>query len=355
MADQLGPLVRLWGLSTAELPPPTASADDLAPFLISILQEAVPFIDSAAPKNHGPDNDAATSNLWKSKGVKSFPDSAGKVELSERVVPVAELEMIAARNALPHGRERGIPAETWACRRSVHEDAAGRGTASWEEFRRCFKEAHAEAEARYTPGVIQERAAATWRCDGVEADEGGERWGEFTLRIQEMLHKLGAPLKNRVFPVLEMTASAVGGQEFLVVQVAVPDFGEQSPESRLARDKGVVVARYSSVERVRKLPGTGDIEWLMATASDAGGLVPLWIQAKAVTGIIGKDVPLFMAWIAKERRRKDKDTGRKAERETGTGTRNSEESPGAEIPPQAPPKDDGAVDPDLIEGVGVAR
>jgi hypothetical protein len=299
MADQLGPLVRLWGLSTAQLPPTTAAADDLAPFLISILQEAVPFIDSVTPKN--PDaGPPGWDKLWKAKGIKSYPNSTAKVEVRERVVPVPELELIVARNGLEHGQDGKIPPETWACRRSVHEDNAKNGTACWDEFVRCFKERHAESEEEFTPTVIGAREAMVWDCSGVEMEEGGERWGDFTLKVEETKHKIGTPLKNRTFPTLQMTASAAGSQEFLVVSIAITDFAS-SAQAQFAREKGVIVGAYTSVERIRKLPASGDIEWIMATASDARGSLPLWLQAKAVPGQIAKDVQLFLVWIDGER------------------------------------------------------
>jgi hypothetical protein len=298
MSDTLGTLVRLWGITTAQLPPAGATADDLAPFLISILQEAVPFIDPVAPKN--PDLDTGAQKLWKFKGSKPYPGSDAKVENYERVVSVADLEMLAARNLLPHGAESRIPAETWACRRSVHEDAAKSGTASWTEFVECFKIHHAEAEEEFVPTVIGAREAIVWNCDGVEAEEGGERWSDFTLKVEEVKHNIGTGLKNRTFPVLQMTCSAMGTKEFLVVSVSVTDFGS-SPDSQYSKEKGVVVGAYSSIERIRKLPVTGDIEWIMATTSNARGVLPMWVQAMAVPGQIAKDVPLFLTWVAKER------------------------------------------------------
>ena len=39
----------------------------------------------------------------------------------------------------------------------------------------------------------------------------------------------------------------------------------------------------------------------MATASEAGGLLPSWVQARAVPGQIAKDVPLFLAWADRQR------------------------------------------------------
>lgn len=49
------------------------------------------------------------------------------------------------------------------------------------------------------------------------------------------------------------------------------------------------MAAYVSVERIRFLPSNGEIEWIMATASDAGGVLPQFIQNLAVPGAIAKD------------------------------------------------------------------
>ncbi|KAH9902208.1 hypothetical protein F4778DRAFT_781442 [Xylariomycetidae sp. FL2044] len=321
---ELGPLVRLWGIRTAQLPAPTEEADELAPFLISLLQEAVPFIDSAAPKKKKK-NPADGRKLWKPKGSRTHADSAAPVEVSERTIPAAALRPFAAGTGTGTGDSRPS-GEYWACRRSVHEDAARTGTASWAEFDRCFRADHAASERAFTPNVLDAREALRWRgAAAVEAREGGRVWRDFGLAVVEMRHKVGRPLlKDRTFPVLQMTCSAAAvessgggegegegeeGKEFLVVSVPVPDFAD-AEASQLAREKGAQVAFYASVERVRKLPpgregeGEGEggrIEWLMATASDAAGVLPGWVQNLAMPGVIWKDVPLFLGWIARER------------------------------------------------------
>jgi hypothetical protein len=174
-----------------------------------------------------------------------------------------------------------------------------------------MKDAHAESEDAFTPTVVARRRAVVWDCmDAKPVDIGGETWGRFTLGVEEMRHAVGRPvLKDRVFPVLQMTASALGDgdeqrekEEFIVVSVTVADF-DQAPEAELARGGDVVVATYASVERVRKVSGSGGIEWIMATASDARGTLPMWVQIKAVPGQIAKDVALFLGWIAGERKK----------------------------------------------------
>ena len=49
-----------------------------------------------------------------------------------------------------------------------------------------------------------------------------------------------------------------------------------------------------------------NLEWLMATASDAKGWLPMFIQTLGVPGAVIKDVGLFMKWIASVRRDRGK-------------------------------------------------
>lgn len=320
------PLLRVAGLKTSQLPPPSATAAELRPFIAALLREGVPFIDTVAPK----ENSAAAAAegpgaLWKPKGRKTLPESDAKVDVTERVVTV--------RGGNGEGEER----DTWVCRRSVHADScppAGR-SACWAEFVDCIRDRHAETEELFTPGVLGRRVAVTWaeggaavagspggRLDPVEV--GGVEWGRFGLSLVEMKHRIPPPLRPRVFPVVQLIASAVGGggaagasaddvDEFVVVSVTVDDFAEGGMRelAGLSAEKGVVVGAYASVERVRRLPppggsgssgsGDGQIEWIMATASDARGVLPMWLQTRAVPGQIAKDVGMFLGWIAGER------------------------------------------------------
>ncbi|ETS87598.1 hypothetical protein PFICI_01426 [Pestalotiopsis fici W106-1] len=334
------PLVRLSGIPLSRLPPPDASPDVLTPFIHDILREALPFLISASSSPSGPDR-----KLWKHKGDKTSPDSTAKVEAWERTVHV-EGGKAGASSGEEAGSGGGGGAkkekETWALRRSVHEDRAEKGTASWAEFEVCFRHQHAEAEKAFTPNVQGTHEALVWDCSGVPAFfEGGGgddkgttiAWANFGLKVEEMRHKIGRPvLKDRTFPVLQLTAGAVatatattttttgvGGenhqpqQDFIVVSIPVPDFGS-SENSKLAKESGAQVALYVSVERIRKLAASssppqhdggnnngGSIEWIMATASDAGGVLPQFVQNVAMPGVVWKDVPLFLGWIAKER------------------------------------------------------
>ncbi|KAI1156127.1 hypothetical protein F4825DRAFT_405091 [Nemania diffusa] len=313
--NELGPLVRRWGLLVKQLPSATAGLDELKPFVASILKEAIPFIDGAAPKIP---SDA--KKLWKSNGAKSSSDSTAKVEVIERVISAKELQAVASKN----GVKAKVEEETWAARLSVHEDAAKKGTASWDEFDHYFRLEHGKTEMAFTPDVIGANEAQRWDCTGIELEEGGQSWDRFSLVVEEMRHKVGRPvLKDRTFPVLQLSTIVKDGTsapEIIIVSIPVPDFAT-SDKANLSKEKGAQIAFYASIERIRKLEN-GKIEWLLGTASDAAGVLPLWIQDLALPGIVWKDVPLFLGWIAKER-----------------GQAGAEAS---SVPASAPPADSGA-------------
>lgn len=329
MVEYQPPLIRLSGLKLSQLPSASATPEELNPFITALLKEAVPFIDSAAPQG------GQNSSPWKSKGTKKFPESAAKVELSERVLtlPAPGSAAAAAAGADTGDTKAAKPTktvettETWACRRSVHIDSATKGTASWAEFARCLRDEHAATEDAFTPTVLAHREAQSWTGAGNvspiaigEGDGSGSGggsssssrtwWGGFQLVLVEMKHKIPPPLKPRVFPVLQLLATAMTSgdsartakDEFVVVSVPVADFAE-SELSALSKETGVVVGAYAAVERVKKEEsGQGDVEWIMATASDAKGVLPMWVQTKAVPGQIAKDVALFLGWIEGERK-----------------------------------------------------
>ena len=308
----LGPWVRLEGISTSQLPPGgkgvepanrvsstekfsdgsgAVAAPNLTTFITKVLTESIPFIDDVAPKSGG-------TSTWKTKGSpKKYASSEAPVHLYERVVAGKDLDKVEGMSKFSADRKD----ETWFCRKSCHRNKAEKGTASWKEFTHCFKEHHAESEDAFTPTVIGAREAMKWDTTGIEVEVHGGRWNNITVAIEEMKHKIDPkPLKNRTFPVVQITAALSGTEEFLVISIPLTDF-EKSPYAEFARDKTLVVAAYASIERVRVLPSNGDVEWIMGTASDAGGVLPQWMQNLAVPGAVAKDVEMFMAWVPSQR------------------------------------------------------
>ncbi|TVY87947.1 hypothetical protein LAWI1_G006145 [Lachnellula willkommii] len=308
----LGPWVRLEGISISQLPPggkgtkPTtappsdekfsdgsgsATAPNVRSFVTSVLSESIPFIDGVAPKAGG----AAT---WKGKGSpKRYASSEAPVHLYERVVPGRDLDKIEGMSQFSADRKN----ETWFCRRSSHRNKAEKGTASWEEFIHSFKDHHAETENAFTPTVIGSREAIRWDTRGLEVDIYGGRWNNITVAVVEMTHKIDPkPLNNRTFPVIQVTASLEETPEFMVISIPLSDF-DKSPYADFARDKRLVVAAYVSIERIRVLPSNSDVEWIMATASDAKGVLPQWMQNLAVPAAVAKDVEMFLGWLPSQR------------------------------------------------------
>lgn len=310
-SSALGPLVRLEGISISQLPQggkgvepsnrdrtekfTDSSASNAAPnlktFITNVLSESIPFIDTVAPKS-------GAESTWKVKGSpKSYSSSEARVHLYEKVLLGKDLDKIEGINQFSADRKD----ETWFCRKSCHANKAEEGTASWEEFTHSFKEHHAESEDAFTPTVIGAREAIKWNTNGIEVEIQGGRWTDITMAVEEMKHKIDPkPLKNRTFPVVQVAARLAEVEEFMVVSIPLTDF-QKSPYAEYARDKSLVVAAYTSIERIRILPSSGEIEWIMATASDAGGVLPQWMQNLAVPGAVAKDVDLFMSWIPSQR------------------------------------------------------
>lgn len=313
MGEEYGPLVRLWGIQPSQLPSTSAGPEELTPFLTAILREALPFIAALPSASTTSQSPASSNSPWKTHGVKTYPGSTSPVHLFERVVPAAELAAVArAHNPPGVSPDKIRGPETWVARRSVHDDAAARGTASWAEWRRCFKEGHAEAERDFTPTVLSTRVRRAWDCAGVRVRLGEDTWADWTLKVEESTHKLPAPLRNRLFPVVQATAAVEGRREVLVVQMATTaDDGAAGAGEGAGGQSGTVLGAYTSVERVREVPGTGAgtgdggdvaaIEWVMGTVSDARGVLPAWMQKMAVPGQVAKDVDMFLSWIANER------------------------------------------------------
>lgn len=77
--------------------------------------------------------------------------------------------------------------------------------------------------------------------------------------------------------------------------------------------KNTIFAHYASVEHVVLLRTSESaneqqqeqIEWTMATTSDAGGLIPQWVQRSWTMGGVPKavvaDVGLFLGWTGRRR------------------------------------------------------
>ncbi|TQV96856.1 hypothetical protein V2A60_000509 [Cordyceps javanica] len=297
MAENLGPLVHLWGINPSQLPAENASTAELTPLLTGLLSEALPFIHDV------PAGQDASHSSWKFRKTHTYASSAASVDVFEKKIAADAMRRVAAshKDQLSQVNAPKAGPETWFLRRSVHEDAAQPRTASWDEFVTNFKTHHAESEMAFTESIVGTTPRRHWNCDGLAIHIGAETWVDWTLKLEESVHKLPFPLQKRVFPVLQATAAVEGRQEFVVVQVFY------AGEPAAANASGTVTGAYTSIERIRSLPGgevggSKQIEWVMGTASDAMGMLPEFVQALATPDMVPKDVDFFLSWVAGQRK-----------------------------------------------------
>lgn len=294
MSETLSPRIRLWGISPAQFPSETSSPEELKQFLTALLRDGLAFVKDvpADPETLGSEN-------WKPKGLKSFEHSVAPVYLFQRDVSVDDLRQLAASNDSIHVSKNKIVPETWFLRRSLHKDAATKGTATWDEFVRCFKNEHAESELAFTPSILNTKLHRQWDCSSVEIEHDGQTWVDWTLKYEGSTHKLPAPLKKRYFPVLQATASVRDKREFVTIQICV-DGPAESDKTGEATPSDATKAVYTSIERV--VGQEKGIEWVMGTVSDARGGLPSWLQKLSVPNAVAKDVGMFMEWISSQRK-----------------------------------------------------
>lgn len=121
------------------------------------------------------------------------------------------------------------------------------------------------------------------------------------------------PLANRVFSVLVVKGKITSKtpNSFIVVQIPVEISklpgalyanGRHKQDADTAqKKKDVTMGLYVSIERC-VLESTGHVKWVMATASDAKGNLPIWLQKKGIPNAVAKDVGLVIDWLDKQRK-----------------------------------------------------
>jgi hypothetical protein len=199
----------------------------------------------------------------------------------------------------------------------------------------------------FTPTLYDARPVADWKGQIHKMEEEGQgggfgfgfkgkeaRYTNVSLGVYEMCHAIPPPLMPRCFCVLVATASITGESgedEFIAVTVPVDLTGGATAAGAAAgagtrtgtdgeseksvgfystgrnmregedpqRRKKVLMGLYTAVEAVRRRDRErgGEIEWIMATSSDAKGNLPIWLQKMSLPGAIAKDVGFFLKWI----------------------------------------------------------
>ncbi|RMZ78233.1 hypothetical protein DV738_g4061, partial [Chaetothyriales sp. CBS 135597] len=224
--------------------------------------------------------------------------------------------------------------EHWFARRSQHANVSSKSTtnpghASWDEFVYGLRDNHSEHERDFTPTLYDARKVVDWsgQVAKLEAEGSLARTGfsDVTAAIYEMCHDIPPPMKPRCFGVFVVTASVIPpshshGDEEKFIAVTVPvylgygtkkafyaNWRNLSEGENEKQRRDTVQGVYCAVETctLRRRKGSSnkedqeedEIDWLMATASDAKGALPMWMQKLALPGTLPKDVGYFIKWI----------------------------------------------------------
>ena len=322
------------------------SQPDLLPFLATFLRDGLAFLSSRSLKSN-----------FKHHSVKKVPPSTNDVEVLTYSIPASTLQSAPWSSAtqssndtngahssqvVSRAQPRIVPTEHWFARRSIHDNitsknATNSGHASWEEFIYGLRDNHSKHEEDFTPTLYDARHVVDWAGQVRKLDEEGslqrEGFRDVSMSIYEMCHKIPPPMNNRCFGVLVVTGTVLGnngvsgsssatseqgrfeeGEKEKFVAVTVPvQLGMGVKKAFYAngrnvkdgenqmRKQEVVQGLYCAVETCtlrHKTDGQGEeIEWVMATASDAKGNLPMFIQKLALPGAVPKDVSFFMKWI----------------------------------------------------------
>jgi hypothetical protein len=317
------------------LPPSSLPAHPtLAPYQTN-PPPASSFIKRALDEGLALATDDLANHFTSVSKTKTSPPATANVELLTRSIPASSLPAHVKGSG-----DSSAKGEAWFARRSIHEDKASAGSASWEEFQQGLSgKEHSVHESDYTPEVYDAVKVIEWADEEVKVD-GYENVGlqskltiwarvarfavvEKTITliraapVWEMCHHIPPPLSNRIFAVVVVTAHTSNRDAFLVVQVpaelsgvkeAMYSNGRHKTEgNNAAKKKPVTVGQYTSVEYVKVVESkeegkNREIIWEMATASDARGTLPMAIQKLALPGAVVKDVGWFIDWTGKRRK-----------------------------------------------------
>lgn len=291
----LGALVRLRALPASQLPAhpdlsshQSATTSPVLNFAADALREAHDFTTSYLPANFS----------TKSNDKHSSPASAS-IALLAHDIKASDLPREIG-DAVVEANGAGGATEHWFARVSEHENKEEDGTASWEEFDFALRVDHSQHERAYTPDVLDAHVVLDYSAQ-LQTSEGGGRveggWEDVSVQVMEMLHHIPSPLNNRVFTVLVITGKR--GREFLTVQIPVET--RHLPGLKYVADGSVTAGMYVSVERGELVEEGRKTRWEMATASDAGGNLPMWAQKLGTPGAVVKDVGLVVKWIEQRR------------------------------------------------------
>ncbi|KAL8713511.1 MAG: hypothetical protein Q9220_002373 [cf. Caloplaca sp. 1 TL-2023] len=245
---------------------------NIGPFIKEILDQAVKFSD-----------DTVTHDFTL-RSEKSSKPSAAKVQLLKHEITEDQISQIDWINSKIPRRvtDQTVEAkETWFARRSHHVDRQEHGTAVFAEFDHGLRVDHSEHEGEYTPDVFDTYKVLDWAVN----DDSSEEESNFAgYRNITMRTKTG----TRDFIVVQIPVNidtlpeafysngrniSEGGSALKrkkpVLGFVIKD--PQSPDADLLSSDPSV---YTSIERCI-LRADNQVEWTMATASNARGWLPM--------------------------------------------------------------------------------
>ena len=145
---------------------------NLAPFIKTILDEAITFVDKTI------------SSTFTDSGFKSSPPSIAKVRLLKRTITGDELSQIPWKTSIIHRTPpQGIKkaSEAWVARGSTHTNQSLTGTASWSELDSALRTEHSYHERLYTPDVFDAYKVLEWELGPDPADMTIGKYSEIAM------------------------------------------------------------------------------------------------------------------------------------------------------------------------------
>ncbi|PGH00539.1 hypothetical protein GX51_05754 [Blastomyces parvus] len=307
-------LLHLTPLSPSEIPahpsipypfPPstdggnTDSRPPLPLFLQAALTQAREFLTTTLPGK----------SFTVDPKLRDSPPASAQVQVSSGTIKYTPL---TSKSPAAADKE-----DKWFARRTVLDNRAAKGTASFEEFVQGLKDDHLLNEMEYEPNITAVEDIAKWDCSELEV-EGG--WSGVGASLSLVTHTFQPAnlISQRVFLAMVITAftppessnpASTTQQPSGFINIQLPIHFSAIPPV-LSLPKAAVRGKYISVERVRIIPDASDsaapgkIEWVMATSSKAGGWIPEILQHSAVPDAIAKDVGLFLGWTDEQRAKK---------------------------------------------------
>ncbi|KAI9674518.1 MAG: hypothetical protein M1817_001856 [Caeruleum heppii] len=241
---------------------------------------------------------SSDSSGWRKTGIKAH--GPNNVEMFKKRILRDPNHGFSDGDLSDTSRDKAAyPPEIWFARRSFHANNLAAGNATFEEFKQGLKTRHAENERAYTPDVVDAWKVLQWDIPERACVAG---YHDIELNVYEMCHKLPKPLQKRIFPVAIISA-CMTETSFIVVQVPITprEVGMLRGAKHCREGGNEVFGVYTSVEHV-SINQDDNIQWVMATSSDAGGLLPRFVQDMGAPKMIARDVPYFLDWTSSRRK-----------------------------------------------------